>query len=99
MIVHNVIDRRNDWVGPWEIEAEPLDLSKLWAGDEGRTVIYQDFGRAEAGTLSSWNGSVVFVRFHKGDTAAACTPSDLHFAIRDASSDFYHPPVFAQVQP
>lgn len=90
--VHNVIDRRNNWIGPWEVEPFPLELSKLWAGDEGRTVIYQDYGRAEAGTLSSWNDSVVFVRFHQGDTAAACDPSDLRFAIRDASPDYYHPP-------
>lgn len=92
MIVHNVTDRRNDWIGPWEIEPEPLDISKLWAGDEGRTVIYRDHGRAEAGTLSSWTATTVFARFHKGETAAACSPEDLHFAVRDASPDFYRTP-------
>jgi hypothetical protein len=92
MMVHNVRDRRSNWIGPWEVEAEPLDIAKLTPDDKGRTVIYQDYGRAEAGTLSSWTDSIVFVRFHQGSTAAGCGPSDLRFAIRDASPDFYHPP-------
>lgn len=101
MIVHNVIDRRRGWIGPWEVEEETIDTARLWAGDEGRTVIYQDScGRAEAGTLSSWvvgdggeNLGTVWARFSQGDTAAACCPDDLRFAVRDASGDFYRPPV------
>ena len=89
-IVHNVDDRRKAWIGPWEVEDEALVVSKLFAGDEGRTVIYQDSaGGAEAGTLASWNSTTIFVRFSKGDTAAACNPGDLRFAIRDASGDYY----------
>ena len=49
MIVHNVRYRRNDYMGPWR--TEPLDVSRLSEADIGRTVIYRDHGRAEAGTL------------------------------------------------
>lgn len=40
-------------------------------GDEGRWVTYTpSAGHREAGIISSWNDRVVFVRYHKGDTAA-----------------------------
>lgn len=96
MILHNVTDRRNDWIGPWEVEDAAIDATQLTIGDEGRTVVYEDSAhRREAGTLSSWSGETVWVRFHKGVTAAACSPGDLRLAVRDASPDFYHPPTFA----
>lgn len=79
-IIHNVRDKRHDWIGSWE--AKPLSLDALTPADVGRTVIYRDFGRAEAGTLSSWNADRVWARFHKGDTAAACDPSDLMLAVK-----------------
>lgn len=78
MIIHNVRDRRFDWVGSWEVE--PLVLSELRAPDIGRTVIYQDHGGAEAGTISSWSEQRLWARFSKGDTDAACDPADLWLA-------------------
>lgn len=82
MIVHNVSDRRQDWIGSWE--TEPLDINKLTLADVGRTVIYQDYGRAEAGTLTSWWDGIVFARYSKGDTAAGANASDLLFGVRRA---------------
>lgn len=78
--VHNVDDRRRSWVGSWE--TEPLDPRKLTKADVGRTVIYQDHGRAEAGTLSSWRETTIFARYSRGDTAAGASASDLVFGIR-----------------
>lgn len=78
-IVHNVIDRRHDFVGSWR--TEPLVYENLTDSDIGRTVIYRDHGRAEAGTLSSWKNGIVFVRYSKGDTAAGANPSDLEFSL------------------
>ena len=51
IIIHNVSDRRIGWIGPWE--AEPLSTI-LTPEHVGRTVIYRDHGRAEAGTITSW---------------------------------------------
>jgi hypothetical protein len=79
MIVHNVRDGRHGWIGSWD--TEPLDYAKLTDADIGRTVIYQDHGRAEAGTLTSWRDGVVFARYSRGDTAAGASASDLVFAI------------------
>ncbi len=79
MQVINVIDRRHDFIGPWD--TEPLVYENLIAGDVGRTVIYRDYGRAEAGTLSSWKNGIVFARYSKGDTAAGADPSDLVFGV------------------
>lgn len=79
MIVHNVRDGRNDWIGSWL--TEPLDVSRLTEADVGRTVIYRDHGRAEAGTLTSWRGHTVFARYSKGDTAAGAKSDDLVFGI------------------
>jgi hypothetical protein len=79
MIVHNVRDGRHGWIGSWD--TEPLDYAKLTEADIGRTVIYRDHGRAEAGTLTSWRDGVVFARYSRGDTAAGAKASDLVFAI------------------
>jgi len=81
-VVHNVRDGRNGTVGSWEVETKPLEYYCLLEVDIGRTVIYRDHGRAEAGTLSSWRDGRVWARFSRGDTAAACDPKDLAFAIR-----------------
>lgn len=89
-IVHNVRDGRCGWVGAWE--TEPLDLDKLSEADIGRTVIYRDYGRAEAGTLTSWRGDVVFARYSRGDTAAGARASDLVFGIKRADQHPDSPP-------
>jgi hypothetical protein len=83
-IVHNVRDGRQAWIGAWEVE--PLDIAKLTEADIGRTVIYRDHGRAEAGTLTSWSKGIVFARYSRGDTAAGALASDLVFGIRRADN-------------
>lgn len=85
--VHNVRDGRHSWVGSWEVE--DLDVSKLTEADIGRTVIYQDHGRAEAGTITSWRGDIVFARYSRGDTSAGAHVQNLMFGIRRA--DDHHP--------
>lgn len=87
-IIHNVEDRRHGFIGSWEVE--PLDIEKLTEADIGRTVIYRDFGRAEAGTLSSFRKEsppLVWARFHGGCTAAGCRPEDLVFAKRQLTPE------------
>jgi len=86
--MNNVRDRRivQGWIGSWE--TAPLEYAKLTSDDIGRTVIYSDYGRAEAGTLSSFRNGNVWARFSTGDTAAACSPGDLQFGIRQIG---YHP--------
>ena len=81
-VVHNVRDGRDGWIGSWKVE--PLDITKLTPADIGRTVIYRDHGRAEAGTLTSWRDGVVFARYSRGDTAAGADASNLVFGIRSA---------------
>lgn len=83
-IVHNVEDRRHGWIGSWRTEA--LDVGKLTEADIGRTVIYRDHGRAEAGTLTSWRNEIVFAKYLRGDTAAAANAADLVFGISRADS-------------
>jgi hypothetical protein len=83
-IVHNVDDRRHGWIGSWEIE--PLDFAKLSEGDLGRTVIYRDHGRAEAGTLTSWRDGIVFARYSSGDTSAGANACDMAFGVKRADS-------------
>lgn len=80
-LVHNVDDRRRGWIGAWKIE--PLDYDKLTEADIGRTVIYRDHGRAEAGTLTSWRGGIVFARYSRGDTAAGAAHADLVFGVQN----------------
>lgn len=87
MIVHNVTDKRHSWIGSWEVEDTPLAPATLRATDIGRTVIYQDHGRAEAGTVERFSGQFVWARFHQGDTAAACEPASLRFAVRTLDGD------------
>lgn len=89
-IVRNVRDGRHGWIGSWE--TEPLDITKLTAADIGRTVIYRDHGRAEAGTLTSWRDGTVFARYSRGDTAAGANASDLVFGIRRADNHPNTPP-------
>lgn len=80
MTVHNVDDRRRSWIGSWE--TKPLDYDKLGPEHVGKTVIYQDHGRAEAGVISSWRNGIVFARYSRGDTAAGAKASDLVFGVR-----------------
>jgi len=77
--LHNVHDMRRQWIGGWK--TEPLDFSQLWAGDEGRTVIYSDQHRREAGTLISWGKGIVFARYSTGETASGAHASNLVFGI------------------
>lgn len=80
MQVHNVVDRRyGSNIGSWDVE--PLVYEDLTLADVGRTVIYRDYGRAEAGTLTSWKNGIVFARYSKGDTAAGASPIDLVFSL------------------
>lgn len=83
MIVNNVRDGRQNWVGTWEVE--PLVYDELGPEHVGRTVIYQDHGRAEAGTITSWRDGIVFARYSQGDTAAGADPANLSLAV--AASD------------
>lgn len=85
MIVHNVRDRRHNWIGSWEVQ--PLDMDALTEADVGRTVIFQSYNDAEAGTLVSWRDRTLWARFHKGDTAASCGVDDLVFAVRPLDGD------------
>ena len=79
MIIHNVTDKRNNWIGSWE--AEPLIVSMLTEADKGRTVIYQSGAQREAGTLTSWRHDMVWARFSQGATACGCHPRDLFIAV------------------
>ena len=85
MIVSNVRDGRHGWVGSWE--AEPLNYDALGPEHIGRTVIYRDHGRAEAGTITSWRNGVVFARYSRGDTAAGAAATDLLLAVRSLDGD------------
>jgi len=78
--INNVRDGRVGMIGSWI--TEPLDYAALREEDIGRTVIYQDHGRAEAGTLTSWRSGLVFARYSRGDTSAAAHPADLCFGIK-----------------
>lgn len=82
--IHNVTDRRNgSIIGSWEVA--PFEFDSLGPQDIGRTVIYRDHGRAEAGTLTTWRsgqGCVVFARYSSGDTAAGATPDRLVWGVR-----------------
>lgn len=81
MIIDDVRDRRSGSViGSWL--CEPLIYDKLGPADIGRTVIYRDFGRAQAGTITSWRDRLVFARYTIGDTAAGACADDLVFGIR-----------------
>jgi hypothetical protein len=79
MIVHNVRDGRHGVIGSWEVE--PLVYEALGSEHVGRTVIYQDHGRAEAGTLTSWRDGIVFARYSRGGTAAGADQANLWLAV------------------
>lgn len=78
-VVHNVRDRRRGWIGSWL--TAPLNIDRLTESDIGRTVIYRDFGRQEAGTLTSWRDGIVFARYSQGDTSAGARACDLVFGL------------------
>lgn len=78
--VNNVLDKRAGWIGSWD--TEPLVVGSLTKADVGRTVIYQDHGRAEAGTLVRWDRDTVWARYHQGDTAAAAPARSVVLAVR-----------------
>lgn len=78
MIIDNVRDGRHGTIGSWNVE--PLAYDKLGPEHIGRTVIYRDHGRAEAGTLMSWRDGIVFARYSRGDTAAGADPAGLMLA-------------------
>lgn len=80
MIIDNVRDGRHGVIGSWEVE--PLVYDKLGPEHVGRTVIYRDHGRAEAGTITSWRDGIVFARYSRGDTAAGAHWTDLLLALR-----------------
>jgi hypothetical protein len=78
---HNVISRITDYIGQCE-DAGPVIKINLSPEDVMRDVIYiPAAGHAEHGRISSWgvNNETVFVRYHKGDTAAATHVGDLRF--------------------
>lgn len=79
-IVDNVRDGRRGLIGSWV--TEPLVYDALGPKDVGRTVIYSDHGRAEAGTVTSWRDGIVFARYSRGDTAAGANASDLMFGVK-----------------
>lgn len=79
MIVHNVRDGRTGTVRSYE--TEPLVYDALGPDHVGRTVVYRDHGRAEAGTITSWRNGTVFAKYSRGDTAAGANPSDLLLAV------------------
>ena len=79
MQIHNVRDGRTNCIRSYD--AEPLVYDALTQDHIGRTVIYRDHGRAEAGTLTSWKNGIVFARYSQGDTAAGANPDNLLLAI------------------
>ena len=78
--IPNVRDGRYGCVRSFEVE--PLVYAALGPDDVGRTVVYQDHGRAEAGTITSWRDGTVFARYSRGDTAAGARPENLSLVIR-----------------
>lgn len=81
-IISNVRDGRHGWIGTWEVEDTPIDWKRLGPSDLGRTVIYRDVGRAEAGTLTSWRNGIIYARYSTGETAAGAVAEHLVFAIK-----------------
>jgi hypothetical protein len=52
-----------------------IQLSELSDAAVGRTVVYRPTG--ERGTITSWNGSYIFVRYGQNPTGTATSPEDL----------------------
>jgi hypothetical protein len=82
-VIHNVHDRRHGMIGSWQVE--PLVYAELGPQHIGRTVIYRDVGRAEAGTITSFRDGIVFARYSRGDTSAGANAGDLVLAVRSLS--------------
>jgi hypothetical protein len=76
MEVHNVRDRRSGRIVS-TMECERLSYESLTEDHVGRTVIFHDGIRLEAGTITSWRDGVVFARYTQGDTAAGAKAEDL----------------------
>jgi len=86
-----------------------IDILSLSESDIGRTVRYDTFGKTEFGTITSWNGQFVFVRYHTaidhggkarqrtGCTSEATSPQDLTYADYDVR--FLRNPDFAPEGP
>ena len=75
MLIHNVRDGRHGRISSFV--AEPLVYEALGPEHIGRTIIYRDHGRAEAGTITSWRDGIVFAKYSRGDTAAGAKAADL----------------------
>lgn len=85
--IHNVKDGRRGWIGAWT--TEPLVYDELGPEHIGRTVIYRDHGRAEAGTITSWRNGIVYAKYSRGDTAAGANATDLVLGVQ--SIDYPNP--------
>lgn len=81
MMLHNVRDGRAGCIRSYEVE--PLIYDRLTPDHVGRTVVYRDVGRIEAGTLTSWRDGIVFAIYSRGDTAAGAAPDRLSMAIEE----------------
>ena len=77
--IHNVRDGRAGCIRSYD--CEPLVYDELSLDHIGRTVVYRDHGRAEAGTITSWRDGIVFARYSRGDTAAGANAADLMLAL------------------
>lgn len=80
-IIRAVEDRRTGATLVKDFEVEPLIYDNLTPADVGRTVVYRDRGRAQAGTLTSWRNGTVWARYHGGDTAAGAEPWHLSLVV------------------
>lgn len=81
MMHYNVTSRIFDYIGCCEDDG-PVIKEVLTKDDIMRDVIYiPAAGDPEHGRISSWRDGTdtVFVRYHKGDTAAATNVRDLRF--------------------
>jgi hypothetical protein len=61
-----------------------IPIESLTDADKGRKVVYQKWPimRRERGVISSWNESVIFVRYGADLTAKATRPEDLEWVRR-----------------
>jgi len=80
MKINNVTDRVNGCICSVTTTGA-VALAELLHVDKGRAVVYTPNHGSdhEFGIIKSWNSSWVFVRFHSGDTAAACAADQLQF--------------------
>lgn len=61
------------------LNMDSISIEKLKNEDTGRLVIFNDGHNTEEGTISSWNGRYIFVKFRSSNTAQACKPELLKF--------------------